>query len=134
MDVAPVMLGGAEYRVLLPEGVDVYVNKVAGGYLVSVSGDARVYGPCARCLAEVALDVHAEEEEFAPTAGGEWEESDTSPFIEGVVVDVEGFVREAIVLALPEQVLCSEACKGLCVRCGRDLNQGACDCGSLEIS
>ena len=44
MDVAPVMLGGAEYRVLLPEGVDVYVNKVAGGYLVSVSGDARVYG------------------------------------------------------------------------------------------
>jgi len=134
LDLAPIVLGGAQYRVLLPQGVDIAVDRVAGGYLVNVSADAKVYGPCARCLAEVVVELRAEEQEFAPTAGGSWDGSDLSPFIDDLVVDVEGIAREAVILALPDQLLCAPSCKGLCAQCGQDLNQGPCGCDALEIS
>lgn len=128
LDVEPLVLGGVEYQVLLPEGVSVAVERVAGGFLVTVATDAKVYGPCARCLSEATVEVHAEQQEFAPTARDGWDESDLCAFIEGLVVDVSGLVREAVVLALPPQVVCSAECRGLCAQCGQNLNTGACDC------
>jgi uncharacterized protein len=134
IDFGPVVLGGVEYRILLPHGVDIAVDRVAGGFVVTLTAAAKVYGPCTRCIEEVALEVRAEEQEFAPTAGGTWGESEVSPFISDLVVDVEGIAREAVILALPGQLLCSPGCRGLCARCGRDLNQGPCGCSALEIS
>jgi uncharacterized protein len=133
-ELAPLILGGVEYLVVLPHGVDIAVDRAAGGYLVNVSAKAKLYGPCARCLCAVALEVGAEEREFAPTAGGTWDEADLSPFIEDLVVDVEAIAREAVILALPAQMLCAPTCKGLCAQCGRDLNVGECGCVGLEIS
>lgn len=126
------MLGGITYQVLLPEGVTVVVDRVAGGFLVGVSAKARIYGPCARCLTETVVETHAEQQEFAPTARDGWEGSDLSAFIDDLVVDVSGVTREAVVLSLPEQLVCSPGCKGLCPRCGRDLNQGECSCEPAE--
>jgi uncharacterized protein len=128
LEFEPVMLGGAEYRILLPDGVHVAVDRITGGYLVNVDIDAKVYGPCARCLREAVLDVHAEQQEFAPTAKDGWEETETSEFIDALVVDVDGLAREALILSLPPQVACGEYCKGLCAVCGRDLNNGPCGC------
>jgi uncharacterized protein len=128
LEVDPVVLGGARYEVLLPAGVSVEVVRVAGGFLVTVSTDARVYGPCVRCLSEVTVEVRAEQQEFAPTARDGWEESELSAFIEDMVVDISGIVREAVVLALPGQMVCTSECKGLCSGCGQDLNAGACEC------
>jgi uncharacterized protein len=133
VDVAPVTLGGTRYDVLLSDGVDVVVDRVAGGFLVNVSARVRLYGPCARCLEEVVLEVQADQQEFAPTAKGGWEETELSAFIKDVVVDVSGLVREAVVLALPSQALCSPSCKGLCPQCGKDLNQGPCECVDNEV-
>ncbi len=109
---------------LVPDGVHVAVDRITGGYLVNVDLDAKVYGPCARCLGEAVLEVHAEQQEFAPTAKDGWEETETSEFIEALVVDVDGLAREALVLSLPAQVVCDEDCKGLCAVCGKDLNKG----------
>ncbi len=124
---------GSTYRVLVPGGVKVTVDRVTGGYLVSVALDAKMYGLCARCLGEAVIEVHAEQQEFAPTAKDGWEETDTSEFIKDLVVDVDGLAREALVLALPAQVVCSETCKGLCGHCGTDLNKGVCGCSAEEI-
>ena len=95
--------------------------------------DAKLYGPCARCLGEAVLEVRAEQQEFAPTAKDGWEETDTSEFIKDLVVDVDGLAREALILALPAQVVCSPECKGLCALCGKDLNKGACGCSEEKI-
>jgi uncharacterized protein len=132
IEMAPVMLGGTRYDVLIPDGVTVAVDRVAGGFLVNVSADARLYGPCARCLNEAVMRVQAEQQEFAPTAKGGWEETELSEFIKDLVVDLSGLVREAVVLALPAQVVCSADCMGLCPLCGQDLNQGRCDCSAPE--
>jgi uncharacterized protein len=78
-------------------------------------------------------EVVAEEEEFAPTAKDGWEESELSEFITDMVVDVSGFARESLVLALPAQMVCSAECQGLCARCGQDLNRGDCACGQEDV-
>jgi uncharacterized metal-binding protein YceD (DUF177 family) len=66
------------------------VERIAGGFLVTLSTDAKVYGPCARCLNEVTLELQAEQQEFVPTAKDGWQESGLSDFIEGMVVDIAG--------------------------------------------
>lgn len=132
LDLQPVMLGGVEYRALAPDGVHVAVARVTGGYLVDVDLDAKIYGPCARCLGEAVVTVQAEQQEFAPTAKDGWEETETSEFISDLVVDVGGLAHEALVLSLPAQVVCAENCKGLCTVCGKDLNAGPCECATQE--
>jgi uncharacterized protein len=126
--LSPVSRGGVDYQVLLPQGLLVSVERVAGGFLVRLTGEAKAYGPCARCLADTEVDLRAEQEEFAPTAVGGWAESQTSPFIEDLMVDISALTREAVVLAMPELVLCALDCKGICPQCGVDLNRGRCEC------
>lgn len=133
LGMAPIVLGGARYEVLMPRGVAVAVDRVAGGFLIDVSVEAKVYGPCARCLKEVVLDAEAKQQEFVPTAKDGWEEYDLSAFVDGMVVDVAGIAREALVLSLPAQVVCSPSCPGLCPQCGHDLNQGSCECASVQV-
>jgi len=43
-------------------------------------------------------------------------------------LDLGDAVREELILAVPEYVLCREDCRGMCPRCGVDLNAGPCDC------
>jgi uncharacterized protein len=133
VEMEPVRLGGASFQVSLPEGVSLEVDRVAGGYLVKVSLEARVYGPCLRCLKETRLDIHAEQQEFAPTTTEAWDRSELSQFITDLVVDVDALAREALVLALPFQPLCDQACKGLCPQCGADLNLEVCHCHAEEV-
>ena len=52
---------------------------------------------------------------------------------EGDAGDLDELVREQIVLALPSRHLCREDCKGLCEKCGANLNAGACSCGQGEV-
>lgn len=51
---------------------------------------------------------------------------------EGDAVDLDELVREQILLALPSRNLCREDCKGLCQKCGADLNAGQCSCEQGE--
>lgn len=134
VDVAPFSFGGAEFQVVVPKGVEVTVERIAGGYLMDLNLTAKVCGPCSRCLAEVCREVCAEQQEFIPAVAGAWaeSESDTSPFVEDLVVDLTGLVREAIALAMPDRMLCRDECKGLCPQCGADLNDGDCSCAPLE--
>ena len=132
LDIAPLVLGGAQYEVLIPRGVTVSVDRVAGGFLVDVSLASKIYGPCARCLCEAAVGIEARQEEFVPTAKDGWEGSDLSAFVQEMVVDVAGIAREALVLSLPVQIVCSPPCRGLCPQCGQDLNVRDCDCVAAQ--
>ncbi len=53
-------------------------------------------------------------------------------FFDGEVIDVDHLVAEEILLALPFRTLCSEQCRGLCPRCGVNLNRRSCDCNAEE--
>lgn len=53
-------------------------------------------------------------------------------FYEGELVDVERILREQVLLQLPLKPLCAETCRGICPRCGADLNQETCRCPAEE--
>lgn len=55
------------------------------------------------------------------------EEADEDTY-EGKELDLRPAVREQILLSLPSAPVCSEDCKGLCAKCGKDLNEGECGC------
>lgn len=58
----------------------------------------------------------------------ESEDSDDIVLLEGGRVDLGGLAREAFILDMDTRTLCSEDCKGLCARCGANLNDGPCGC------
>jgi uncharacterized protein len=53
-------------------------------------------------------------------------------FYDGVALDVNLMVLEQIELSIPMRLICKEDCKGLCYKCGADLNDGACFCKNEE--
>lgn len=55
-------------------------------------------------------------------------EDDDRYFYQGDQVDLAPMLREHVILAAPMQPLCREDCAGLCARCGKDLNEGPCQC------
>ena len=58
------------------------------------------------------------------------EESDEIILLEGDELPLGDLVRETFVLEMDTKHLCSEECKGICAKCGADLNQGPCSCKS----
>jgi uncharacterized protein len=124
--IAPFSLGGEAYAVT-PEVVPVMleVSRISGGgYALRLRFRAAVSGPCMRCLgpAEPAFDVDAREV-WQP---GEGEEL-TSPYVSRDVLDLGGWARDALALALPAVVVCRDDCAGLCSVCGVNLNEAGPD-------
>jgi uncharacterized protein len=52
---------------------------------------------------------------------------------DGAVIDVDSLVREELLLAAPDQVVCQQNCQGICPNCGVDRNVTACDCETAEV-
>ena len=96
---------------------------------------------CTRCLTPVRkdLDIVIEadfvDKELLPDSRETHLESNDldTDVIDGNELDLNEVVREQILLNLPETVLCREDCKGICPQCGKDLNEGDCQCGGEEI-
>ncbi len=89
------------------------------GYALRLRFGASLQGPCMRCLepARPQIDVDSREVDQP----GDIEEL-RSPYVDGEVLDVHAWARDALALALPAQLLCRADCAGLCPVCGIDLN------------
>ena len=68
------------------------------------------------------LDIRISGREYQATSPGESDELRT-PYVEKDQLDLSGWARDALVLALPDKILCREGCAGLCPVCGVDLNK-----------
>jgi len=126
---APAELGSGMVRV--PEGgklrVDVLLEDVTDGVLVTASVAAPLAGECARCLDEFSSSTHVRFRElFATEAGGS---GDDGYVLDGDLLDLEPALRDALVLDLPLSPLCKQDCPGLCSTCGVRLADAAADHG-----
>ncbi|PKM62010.1 MAG: nucleic acid-binding protein, partial [Firmicutes bacterium HGW-Firmicutes-21] len=61
------------------------------------------------------------------------EDNDEFILVENGLFDVSEFVQGSITLELPSRFMCSEDCKGLCPKCGHNLNESLCSCDKREI-
>lgn len=90
---------------------------------------------CRRCLTPVATDVSADVTMvFVADQGDDGEgEGDSYGFDSGQPdLDLSKAVREELILAINPYVVCDPECRGLCAKCGTNLNEGACDCAEDE--
>lgn len=89
---------------------------------------------CARCLNDIegVLPVSFEKN-VAVISTLQNEDTDDYLFIEDAKLDLYTPLCEQILLEFPTKLLCSDDCKGLCPKCGKDLNEGSCGCPTKEI-
>ncbi|GAA4802781.1 YceD family protein [Nocardioides caeni] len=114
----------------VPEGapveLDLRLEAVMEGVLVTADVGAPLEGECVRCLEPLTDDVEVTFQELylyddGRDAASVEEDDEQVSLLDGDLLDLEAAVRDAIVLALPLQPLCSEDCPGLCVECGARL-------------
>ena len=92
--------------------------------------------PCARCLEPVLVPFELEidqELDMNQTKEDRIEALDEQFYMNGYNLDVDQLVGNELTLNLPMRVLCSDNCKGICNRCGTNLNRGTCDCDNRSL-
>jgi uncharacterized protein len=122
------------------EGV-VKLTRTNRGILAKGTFRTKIRIECSRCLSQFDFPLTVDvEEEFLPlidvVSGFALplpEEPGYFTIDERHILDLTEVVRQNALLALPMKPLCREDCSGLCLECGRDLNEGACDCNKQEI-
>ncbi|MCQ2454538.1 MAG: DUF177 domain-containing protein [Clostridia bacterium] len=88
--------------------------------------------PCDRCGADTVREYSVEFVKMLATSI-EGEESDTIITVPDMMLDVDELVFTEVFLSLPTKHLCKETCKGYCTMCGKNLNEGECNCKSDSI-
>lgn len=92
------------------------ISKSYDALAVELTLDAPMLVCCGRCLEEVNTGFHRDMELHYAVDKLE------------PVIDLDPDVREEIILSYPINPLCGADCKGLCPKCGMNLNQGSCNC------
>jgi len=105
--------------------LDLRLESVVEGVLVSGTVTAPVTAECARCLGPVSDSVSVPVTElfaYPDSATEQTSEEDEVSHLVGDMLDLEPVIRDALVLDLPLSPLCREDCRGLCAGCGERLD------------
>ncbi len=115
-----------------PVSVKGNVKNMSGYMVLTVNSDLLFTSDCARCTKPVDGKLSLEfEREIAGSDTSR--DNDDYIFIEDKKLDIFEPLKEQILLDMPSKWLCSDDCKGLCPKCGKNLNEGECDCPKKEI-
>ena len=142
-DVASEHLDEVSYDVgadtyAIPAGIDIdyTLSNVGDAILLTGSARARVHTECARCLAEVTEELDGDLEGYylidPESVPEDRDAGEFSYVLPDESVDISDAVLAALVVETPVAFLCNEDCKGLCPKCGADLNEGPCGCAEDE--
>lgn len=106
-----------------------------GNHVLNIYGEAGVTVnlPCDRCLENVPTEISVSfqtEIDFKKTGEDRIRDLDEISFLSGTDLDVDRMVYLELLMNWPHKVLCRKDCRGLCMKCGQNLNFG--DCGCLE--
>ncbi len=112
------------------DGADITVD--VSGYVVNFAGTLEIHGdakaeisaPCARCLQPVKSEMELTIDEVV----GENEIE-----LEGMLLDISSVVYGELIVNIPIRFVCNDHCKGLCPKCGANLNITQCECKEDEI-
>lgn len=125
---------GGSYEITEKSPVSLTITNIEEGK-ARVAGSVRLKfkAECDRCLAEVPVTLELDFDRIvtAPDVTTEEEEIDDLSFMEGYQLNVETFVYNEIMGNWPAKILCKEDCKGICPRCGQNLNIKDCGCDTF---
>lgn len=105
------------------------IENTAGVLQLDADVISGIHGICDRCTCEFDRSINIPVHAVLETDPDSQQPDDIWTFtVEGDAVDLEEIVRTALVFGVDSKMLCKPDCKGLCCRCGVDLNYEACRC------
>jgi uncharacterized protein len=121
VELPPFELGGQTYLAnpAAPQ-VRLEASRHSSGFAFKLNFPVHIEGPCMRCLepASIDIEVEAREVDQSNTADSDLR----SPYVSDDELDLSRWAHDAVLLALPTQILCRPDCLGLCPDCGEPLN------------
>ncbi len=117
---SPSSIDMSKERILFNEPINIKLklNLVNNMLIVRGSVETKAVLECSRCLKQYTYPIKNDDYHF---------ECEVKPAQKEIIDLTEG-IREDIILRLPLKSLCSEQCKGICPKCGQDLNMKSCGC------
>jgi len=130
LDNIPELQSGEENTRLASDiDVDLVLTKALREVTVLGNLSFSIEAPCSRCLDTVRLDIQPEIRLLLSPADKVKDVDDIDhETYRGDEVDLDDYLRGLIAVSLPVKVVCGEDCKGLCPKCGANLNRESCDC------
>lgn len=129
--------GFGEFQILEKRPVELVINHTKNRRITLEGSTFLTLGiPCDRCLkaTEVAFEIQFRKMiDFNSLEADADEKQEIGNFITGYDLDVDRLIYNEILVNWPMKVLCQESCKGICRKCGKDLNEGSCGCDQTEL-
>ena len=120
---------GVSYPVSEPVKAEGMVRNTAGVLVMTGEITTCIHGTCDRCATAFDREINLPINVVLVTEMANEENEDEWVFpLEGDSADLDDIVRTVFVLNLDSKLLCKEDCAGLCHRCGKNLNDGPCNC------
>ena len=120
---------GTGYPISEPVVAEGTVRNTAGVLVMKGMIRTTIHGTCDRCANDFDRDVETPIDAVLVTELANEENEDEWVFpLEGDSADLDDIVRTIFVLNLDSKLLCKDDCAGLCCRCGKNLNDGPCNC------
>ncbi len=136
-DMKEVTVGGEVFEILEKSPVCLTLTNIGKGR-AAVEGQAEIMlaMKCDRCLkpVEEKLVLQFSREVHAPDVYLEHmdeEAEDDQSFMDGYQLNVEDLLNNEIIINWPSKILCKPDCRGICMKCGRNLNTGTCECDTF---
>lgn len=137
LDSDVIEISGSEYKVSDAQPFKVSLSMAGKDKLmVSFTTGVRVTAECDRCLEDVDLSFDVEVDETYRCEDGELfpiSEEDEAAHINGSEIDLDGLIKEDILINWPLKILCRDDCKGLCPKCGINYNNSTCNCDNTVL-
>lgn len=115
-----------------PVMANVLVRNRAGFITLDADVKLEVVFECDRCSKSMTRGLSYHFEHILVLSLSD-ESSDEYIEVPDYNLEVEALLRDDIFLEFPAKLLCKDDCKGLCQRCGKNLNDGECDCDKDEV-
>ena len=139
LDIDPEDSSSFLYGVSFPSPMKVWgdITNTAGYMRMTLSTSVDYTAACARCLTPVSGEFTFDlEKTVAPRdllENLDEDRLDDYAIIEDGFLDMDEQLRAQLEMEFPARFLCREDCRGLCQRCGKNLNEGECNCEVKEI-
>lgn len=132
LDLSGLELGGVK-PFCAPLQVEASFQGLAGSVELSARVRYTMEMPCDRCGEQVRREYAREFFHVLVREISNEQDDDAFVAVPDERLDLDELLREDVLLDLPSKFLCSPDCKGLCPKCGKNLNEGPCGCTKREI-
>ncbi|VYT75150.1 DUF177 domain-containing protein [Clostridium tertium] len=131
-DLEPLYFDGEKIEAVEALSVVGNITSVGDVLTLRASIKTKLNLNCSRCLEAFIYPIDIEiEERF--TNNKELQNDEEIIFVDSNVLDVTEIVENVIISTLPIKRLCTDNCRGLCYQCGKNLNQGSCNCITNDV-